>query len=80
MDENITADDRSEAEAIEDGFARLEKLVRLMEGGSQSLEEAFESYRDGIMLVKELNTKITGIEKKLEVFNKQTGEFEQQDV
>ncbi len=62
--------------SVEEGFSKLEEIIRNMEGGSQSIEDAFKEYQKGIMLVKDLDKTLTDIEKKLEIFNKSTGELE----
>lgn len=62
--------------SVEEGFSKLEEIIRNMEGGSQSIEDAFKEYQKGILLVKDLDKTLTDIEKKLEIFNKSTGELE----
>lgn len=64
---------------IEEGFKQLDQIIKNMEGGNQSLEDAFADYQRGIALVQNLDATLTDIEKRLEVFNKMTGELEVQD-
>lgn len=65
--------------SIEEGFRKLDQIIKNMEEGNQSLEDAFADYQKGIALVQGLNATLTDIEKRLEVFNKMTGELEVQD-
>lgn len=65
--------------SIEEGFKQLDQIIKNMEEGNQSLEDAFADYQKGIALVQSLDTTLTDIEKRLEVFNKMTGELEVQD-
>lgn len=67
------------ASGIEAGFSQLEQIIKNMEGGNQSLEEAFADYQKGVALVQSLDAELTDIEKKLEIFNKMTGELEEQN-
>ncbi len=76
MDENMK---QNETLTTEDMFKQLEQIIRRMETGSQSLEEAFSDYQKGILLVQKLDESLTGMEKKLEILNKSTGELETDD-
>lgn len=76
MDNNVKAEGSL---SIEEGFKQLDQIIKNMEGGSQSLEDAFADYQRGIALVQSLDATLTDIEKRLEIFNKMTGELEVQD-
>ena len=76
MEENKNLD---ESLNTEDMFKSLEQIIRRMESGNQSLEDAFADYQKGIMLVQKLDESLTGMEKKLEILNKSTGELETDD-
>lgn len=76
MEENKT---QNEELKTEDMFRQLEQIIRRMEGGNQSLEDAFSDYQKGILLVQKLDESLTGMEKKLEILNKSTGELETGD-
>lgn len=76
MDNNAKAEGTF---SIEEGFKQLDQIIKNMEGSNQSLEDAFADYQRGIALVQGLDAALTDIEKKLEVFNKMTGELEIQD-
>jgi exodeoxyribonuclease VII small subunit len=65
--------------SIEEGFKQLDQIIKNMEVGNQSLEDAFGDYQKGIALVQNLDAALTDMEKRLEVFNKMTGELETQN-
>ncbi len=50
---------------MEKSFEDLEGLVRRLEAGDCSLEEAFACYEKGMKIVKSLNTQIDKIEKQI---------------
>ena len=51
--------------SFEENFARLEELVKQMEDPETSLNDAFDSYKEGMSLVQSLNGMIDGIEKQV---------------
>jgi exodeoxyribonuclease VII small subunit len=71
---------QTEPLSIEEGFSQLDQIIRSMEGGGQSLEQAFSDYQKGIAMIRQLELSLADMEKQLEVFNKMTGELETQDV
>lgn len=50
---------------IEEGFAKLNELLREMESEDMGLEASFDLYRQGVELVKLLNGKLDNVEGKL---------------
>ncbi len=50
---------------IEETFSDLDEIIRKLEGGESSLEEAFQYYEAGMKLVKSCNEKIDKVEKKI---------------
>ena len=52
-------------QTIEETFAQLEEIIRKLESGESSLEEAFGHYETGMKLVKSCNEKIDKVEKKI---------------
>jgi len=52
-------------QTIEETFAQLEEIIRKLESGESSLEEAFQHYEIGMKLVKSCNEKIDKVEKKI---------------
>ena len=54
-----------ESVSFEERFSRLEELVKQMEDPETSLNDAFDSYKEGMSLVQSLNGMIDGIEKQV---------------
>ena len=54
-----------QALSIEENFAKLEEVIRRLEDGETSLEEAFAAYSDGMRLVKACNDQIDRVEKQV---------------
>jgi len=52
---------------FEDALQALETVVSRLERGDLSLEEALAAYEDGVALVRHLGTKLTEVEKRVEV-------------
>lgn len=50
---------------LEEGFAKLEKEIEILETEGISLEESFNAYSEGIKLIKECNIQIDKVEKKV---------------
>lgn len=54
---------------IEESFASLDAIIEELQNGDQTLEESFQKYEEGMKLIKNCNTAIDKVEKKLEVIN-----------
>lgn len=54
------------APSFEVQLARLEDLVRGLEGGDLGLEEGVERFREGVGMLKELSTALAGAEQRVE--------------
>ena len=54
---------------IEDSFAALDEIIKNLENGSGTLEEAFASYEKGMKLVKSLNSQMDQVEKQIMILN-----------
>ena len=54
---------------MEETFEALDNIVRQLESGDASLEEAFVMYQKGMELLKECSEKIDTVEKKMLVLN-----------
>lgn len=54
---------------IEESFASLDVLIEELQNGDLTLEESFQKYEEGMKLIKNCNTAIDKVEKKLEVIN-----------
>jgi len=48
-------------------FEEVEQLINDMEDPGQSLEDSFEKYKKGVILIKEVSEKIDRVEKELKV-------------
>ena len=57
----------------EQDLARLEEVIQIMEGGSPSLEELFDLYKEGIELTQSCVMQLNTIEKEATVL-RQTAE------
>ena len=54
---------------IEESFASLDAIREELQNGDLTLEESFQKYEEGMKLIKNCNTAIDKVEKKLEVIN-----------
>lgn len=61
---------------LEDGFAKLEEIIAELEKEDISLEEAFQTYSEGMALLKSCNEQIDRVEKKVLKLSEQ-GELEE---
>ena len=52
---------------IEESFASLDVIIEELQNGDLTLEESFQKYEEGMKLIKNCNTAIDKVEKKLEV-------------
>lgn len=51
--------------SLEENFARLEEIVRLLESEDIPLEEAFKAYSQGMEVIKKCNDRIDRVEKQV---------------
>ena len=58
---------------FEDAFQALETVVSKLERGDLSLEEALAAYEDGVALVRHLGTKLSEVEKRVDVLTRDAG-------
>ena len=58
MEKELTIDERLKA---------LEQIIRTLESGDISLEDALKEFESGVILVKESREILDGIEKKLKI-------------
>ena len=54
---------------IEESFASLDAIIEELQNGDLTLEESFQKYEEGMKSIKNCNTAIDKVEKKLEVIN-----------
>ena len=51
--------------SIEQTFASLEEIIKVLENKETTLEQAFIQYENGVKLVKSANEELNAIEKKI---------------
>jgi exodeoxyribonuclease VII small subunit len=56
---------KKEEITIEEGFAKLNELLKKMEDGEVGLEDSFELYKEGVAMVQTLNNKLSEVEGRL---------------
>ena len=54
---------------IEESFASLDAIIEELQNGDRTVDESFQKYEEGMKLIKNCNTAIDKVEKKLEVIN-----------
>ena len=57
----------SKASTIEENFTKLEEIIEKMESEDVTLETSFDSYSNGLKLIKDCNDKIDKVEKEMKV-------------
>lgn len=55
---------------FEAALARLESIVRMLEGGNAALDESLSVFEEGIALVKMCNEKLEAAEQKIKILTK----------
>ncbi|MBR5322814.1 MAG: exodeoxyribonuclease VII small subunit [Clostridia bacterium] len=71
MDNNIT---------FEQALARLEEIVRMLEGGSAPLDKSLEYFEEGVRLVKMCNVQLDNVEQRIKILSKNdSGEMTEAD-
>ena len=50
---------------LEDSFEKLEELLAVLEDRETTLENAFQTYKEGMELLKSCNEKLDTVEKKM---------------
>ena len=55
---------------FEEAMARLEEIVRALDGGSAGLDDSLGLFEEGIALVKLCNAKLEGAEQKVKLLAK----------
>lgn len=77
MAENEKNIQKEQNPSLEELFGNLEEIVDRLEGEDISLEESFQLYNEGMILLKKCNETIDTVEKKVLVLdeNGETHEF-----
>ena len=60
---------KKEEKNINSYFEEIEKLIGEMEDPAESLEDSFEKYKKGVILIKECSEKIDRVEKELKILD-----------
>ncbi|MBP3701350.1 MAG: exodeoxyribonuclease VII small subunit [Lachnospiraceae bacterium] len=60
----MAAKKKQEEYTLEQAFSKLNDIVKQLDSGTQSLEEAFASYAEGMEMIRLCNTKIDKVEKQ----------------
>lgn len=59
--------------SLEESFEKLDEIVMRLQSEELSLEESFQTYKEGMKLVQTCNTVIDQVEKKLITIQKGEG-------
>lgn len=65
---------------IDDDIKQLDEIAKKMESGSLSLEDALDSFKQGIELVKQCQTKLQKAELKVKEILEKDGTFSEGDL
>lgn len=63
-------------ENFETSLKRLEDIVKKMEGGQLTLDQMLRAFEEGSRLVKVCNTRLTEVERRIELLVKKDGQVE----
>lgn len=55
---------------FEQSLARLEEIVRMLEGGSAPLDKSLELFEEGVGLVKSCNSKLDNVEQRIKILSR----------
>ncbi|MBQ8696290.1 MAG: exodeoxyribonuclease VII small subunit [Clostridia bacterium] len=55
--------------SFEEALARLEVIVKGLDGGDVPLDKSLELFEEGVALVKLCNSKLEGVERKIKIVN-----------
>ncbi|MBO4264626.1 MAG: exodeoxyribonuclease VII small subunit [Clostridia bacterium] len=62
--------EKKEIKTFESALARLEVIVKTLEGGDFELDKSLELFEEGVSLVKFCNSKLDSAEKKVQILLK----------
>ena len=57
----------NESVTIEEGFAKLQSILEQMDREGVSLENSFDLYKQGLSMVKDLNSRLKEVEEKITI-------------
>ena len=67
-------DKKKEDLTQEESFEKLEELLSILENRDTTLETSFQTYQEGMKLIKSCNEKLDTVEKKMQIINEE-GEY-----
>ncbi len=71
---------RKKEETFESAIARLEEIVRALDGGDAPLDESLALFEEGVKLVKLCSGKLDAAEQKVKILTKgEDGEIKEED-
>ena len=59
--------DANKEMSFEEALARLEEIVKGLDGGDVPLDKSLELYEEGVTLVKLCNLKLENVERKIKI-------------
>ena len=66
---------------FESAIARLEEIVRILEGGQAQLDSALSMFEEGVALVKLCNSRLDSAEQKVKMITlRENGEVTESDM
>ena len=54
-------------QTFEESFARLEQIVKALEGGNLSLDDSLSAFEEGVRLVNHCNAQLTEAEQRVKI-------------
>lgn len=65
---------KEESLTLEESFEKLEELLAVLENRDTTLETSFQTYQEGMRLIRSCNEKLDIVEKKMQIINEE-GEY-----
>ena len=66
---------------FEEALARLEEIVRSLEGGEKSLDDSMKLYEEGVRLIRVCSSELEGAEAKIKILKETlSGEIAESDM
>ena len=67
----VTAEEAADSLTIEESFARLDEILEQMEDEGTGLEDSFRLYEEGLKLIRNAESGIDKVEKKIRILNEE---------
>ena len=66
---------------FEEALARLEEIVRSLEGGEKSLDDSMKLYEEGVRLIRVCSSELEGAEAKIKILKETlSGDIAESDM